>query len=484
MLINLNNQQYLLALTWRIAKERDQVVKECRKTGCDHFYFDAKNEIFGGIASSLKIVDIDKKGLVSLAAAIRQYSKEIIYIYSLGLDDSAQRKYWVCAIKNGLILPNASLQVDQDIESKAELRGGKEEKIELSGDMVVGEIDLIRYLLYLEKVYSSESFIQALTVDNNLDHGVFDKIISFFSLERSAIERNNLPELVLNIADQQRFFLESILKKEKKSPFKINFSLPKVGLASGKKNKSLVYGFLLLVILVGGGYFYFSDSDSSTNNTQAIEEQKLKKKKMFFDGINNLINDKNAYTLINSFLNSAFHVPISVMEWQMADVSYKPVNAVDSFSVDYIKPTNKHYVTLDESFFRSSDLLKLTSVRGSSDFRVYTVVFQFPINQVFAQKKLNFESYSAESNKYNFNFFIKELRLRAVQFELGGQESMSYGVKKNTLTIFGNGVVELLAIARMAKELQTFVLTDVTIKHSQSQNEYNSWVMKGEIYGK
>ncbi|WP_116963578.1 hypothetical protein [Fastidiosibacter lacustris] len=479
MIIHINNNHYLIGLTWLMLETESAMMQEFERMHCDGFLVDTKRGIAAGVSPDLSLNKNDVIGAISLAAVVSELSKDAIYVFPLASKSGEYTgKYWLCSIKNGIVLPTALLPVTKEIESKISTVNQSHDHIQLSGDMIVDEGSLHRFLLYLEKVFSSNIFRQVLHCDKDSSAFFINKIESDFGIDRTAIKKSSLTELLLNVPDQQRFCIKPLLKNIKKIA-------PKKGTANKKslpmsRRKLIGYGVLLLSLMVGGYMYFFNDSPSQLSAIKG--EDKIKKqqeKEEFFNKINSEINNKNAYPLIIKFINAISNLPVSILQWHIQKVYYD-ASVSDTVDATYVLSSKDHIVSLTQASFNSIQSLQVASVTAIAD-NITSARFKFISDKNTSKDQSTFNLNSAgPKGHYRFDKFIEELKLRGMNFNLAKAQVLSYELRKHPLTILGQGMRELLSIAAMAKELNTFVLVSVEIQNHQ--NTPISWVVKGEVY--
>ncbi|WP_440682415.1 hypothetical protein [Cysteiniphilum halobium] len=476
MIIAIDNKRYAIGLTWFIADSERKLLDALYHIDCQGFVMDVKRNIAAAMASN--VTPIEVVGAISLAAIVSELlAKDAVYIFRLS-DDNGESidKYWLCAVKNGVILPTAKLPVSQEISPQSGDIKASNREIELSGDMIVDEASLHQCLRYLERIFSADVFRQIIQCDTQVDNLLIDKIALDFAIDKTLIKRNALAQLLINVKDKDsRQFAIKALPKHVKNPDSKPVS--RKGHASVSRRKLVSYGVLSLVLAIGG-YMYFANSTSakSANNKDA-NEMKLQQEKAYIQKVESDIQHKNAYPLIIKFVNAIGNLPTSVLQWHIQKVSYQ-TGALDDVSVIYVLNNKKHKVSLTKAEFAHIQSLQAISVTEAAD-NITDVHFKL-IHDAHAstdQPIVRLKDRAAES--YRFNQFVEELKLRGIDFKLVPPQS-SYGIFKHGITVIGLSMRELISLTAMAKALSTFVLVSIEIQNNQDKPV--SWIVKGEIY--
>ncbi len=475
MIIVIDNKRYAMGLTWFIADSQHKLFDALYHIECQNFVIDVKRNIAAAMLPNVTQVEVI--GAISLAAVLGELlAKDAIYIFRL-FDKAGNSidKYWLCAVKNGVILPTAKLPVNQEIRSQSGDIKTLNGNIELSGDMVVDEASLHECLRYLEIIFSADVFRQIIQCDTQVDHLLIDKIALDFDIDRTLIKRNALAQLLINVKDKElrQFAIKVLPKPAKKVHSK---STSRKGSASVSRRKLVVYSALLLV-LVAAGYMYFSSESSARSNNKNVNEIKLQQEKSYIQKIESDVEHKNAYPLIIKFVNAIGALPTSVLQWHIQKVSYQ-TEALDDVSAVYVLNNKKHKTALTKAEFAHVQSLQITAVNEATD-NMTNVHFKLIGNMhaLTDQTMVRLKDRAAES--YHFNQFVEELKLRGIDFKLEPPQS-SYGIAKHGITVIGHSMNRLITLTAMAKELHTFVLVSIEIHNNQDKPV--SWIVKGEIY--
>ncbi|GGG01062.1 MULTISPECIES: hypothetical protein [Cysteiniphilum] len=476
MIIAIDNKRYAIGLTWFIADSQHKLFDALYHIDCQSFVMDVKRNIAAAMPSNVTSMEV--VGAISLAGVLSELlAKDAIYIFRLfDKEGHSIDKYWLCAVKNGVILPTVKLPVNQELISQSGDIKASNREIELSGDMIVDEASLYQCLRYLERIFSADVFRQIIQCDTQVDNLLIDKIALDFAIDRKLIKRNALAQLLINIKDKdsRQFVIKALPKRVKKvdsEPVSRKASVLK------SRRKLISYGVLSLV-LATGGYMYFSNNTSSKSaNNKDTNEIKLQQEKAYIQKVESDIQHKNAYPLIIKFVNAIGNLPTSALQWHIQKVSYQ-TGALDDVSVIYVLNNKKHKVALTKAAFNNIQSLQAISVTEAAD-NMTNVLFKLIHNAHAStdQSIVRLKDRAAES--YRFNQFVEELKLRGIDFKLIPPQS-AYGVAKHGITVIGHSMRELISLTAIAKALNTFVLVNIEIQNNQDKPV--SWIVKGEIY--
>lgn len=477
MIIAIDNKRYAIGLTWFIADSQHKLFDALYRIDCQSFVMDVKRNIAAAMPSN--VTQSEVIGAISLAAVLSELlAKNAVYVFCLPYDNGESiDKYWLCAVKNGVILPKVKLPVNQDISSQSGDIKASNREIELSGDMVVDEASLHQCLLYLERIFSADVFRQIIQCDTQVDNLLIDKIALDFTFDRALIKRHALTQLLANGEDKdsRQFVIKALPKHVKKVDSK---PVSRKENVSTSRRKLISYGVLSLV-LAAGGYMYVSNNTSSkSSKNQDAKEVKLQQEKAYIQKVESDIQHKNAYPLIMKFVNAIGSLPTSVLQWHIQKVSYQ-TGALNDVSAVYMLNNKKHKVSLTKAAFNHIQSLQVISVTEAAD-NMTNVLFKLIHNAHASTDRsiVGLKDRAAEGG-YRFNRFVEELKLRGIDFKLVPPQS-SYGIAKHGITVIGHSMRELIALTAMAKELGTFVIVSIEIQNNQGKPV--SWIVKGEIY--
>ncbi|WP_440616495.1 hypothetical protein [Cysteiniphilum sp. 6C5] len=477
MIIAIDNKRYAIGLTWFIADSEHKLFDALYHIDCQSFVMDVKRNIAAAMPSN--VTQSEVIGAVSLAAVLSELlAKDAIYIFRL-FDKAGNSidKYWLCVVKNGVILPTVKLPVNQEASFQNDNIESLNGEIELSGDMIVDEASLHQCMRYLAKVFSVDTFGRILQCDTAVDNPLIDKIVLDFAIDRTLIKRNALTQLLINIKDEdsRQFVIKALPKHVKKVDSK---PVSRKENVSTSRRKLVSYGVLSLVLAVGG-YMYFSNNTSSkSSNNKDANEMKLQQEKAYIQKVESDIQHKNAYPLIIKFVNAVGNLPTSVLQWHIQKVSYQP-GALNDVSAVYVLNNKKHKAALTKAAFNHIQSLQATSVTESVD-NMTNVGLKFVSDDHSSTNQLILGlKETVAASGYRFNRFVEELKLRGIDFKLVPPQS-SYGIAKHGITVIGHSMRELITLTAMAKELSTFVIVSIEIQNNQGKPV--SWIVKGEIY--